>query len=221
MHFHHQWSFLAPQTLSNPRQTVTSSIDKSRHGKNAWVSIDLAIIGHLTFTVRRSLAQTWHLWIDCSADGNIRLTRRNVNKMQPALARSDATRYTKLPSSDRMVNQPTPQTRSSCSQGSRFLRLKIHSTEWSFPNEVLANENLLFSPILVLPWLYWAESIETPHPSIRDVTIHRCITIFCATIHVSYRQHNIASREPSRRPLISLEWRQRTSLVNVFNIRCH
>ena len=111
-----------PLKLSNPLQTVTSSIDKSRHGRNAWVSIDLAIISHLTFTVRRSLAQTWHLWIDCSADGNIRLTRRNVNKTQPALASS------KLPSSDRMVNQLTPQTRSSCSQGSRFLRLKIHST---------------------------------------------------------------------------------------------
>ena len=85
-----------PLKLSNPFQTVTSSIDKSRHGKNAWVSIDLAIIGHLTFTVRRSLAQTWHLWIDCSADGNIRLTRRNVNKTQPALASSDATRYTNV-----------------------------------------------------------------------------------------------------------------------------
>ena len=89
--------------------------------------------------VLRSLPQTWHLWIDCSADGNIRLTRRNVNRTQPALASSDATRYTKLPSSDRMGNQPTLQTRSSCSQGSRFLRLNI---QWSFPNEVLANENL-------------------------------------------------------------------------------
>ena len=93
-----------PLKLSNPLQTVTSSIDKSRHGKNASVSIELAIIGHLTFTVRRSLAQTWHFWIDCSADGNIRLTQRNVNNTQPALASSDATRYIKLPSSDRMVN---------------------------------------------------------------------------------------------------------------------
>ena len=43
-----------PLKLSNPVQTVTISINKSHHGKNAWVSIDLAIIGHLTFTVRRS-----------------------------------------------------------------------------------------------------------------------------------------------------------------------
>ena len=171
MYFRHQWSFLTPQTLSNLSKVL---LTKVAHGKNAWVSIDLAIIGHLTFTVRRSLAHTWHLWIDCSADGNIRMTRRNVNKTQPALASSDATRYIKLPSSDRMVNQPTPQTRSNCSQGSRFLRLKIHSTltEWSFPNEVLANENLLFSPILVLPWLYWAESIETPCPNI-ELWSHR------------------------------------------------
>ena len=37
MYFHHQWPFLAPkpsQTV-NPLQTVTSSIDKSHHGKNA------------------------------------------------------------------------------------------------------------------------------------------------------------------------------------------
>ena len=153
-----------PLKLSNPLQTVTSSIDKSRHGKNAWVSIDLAIIGHLTFTVRRSLAQTWHLWIDCSADSNIRLTRRNVNKTQPALASSDATCYTKLPSSDRMVNQPTPQTCSSCRLAISPTKNPLNS-ECSFPNEVLANENLLLSPILVLPWLYWAESIKTPRPT--------------------------------------------------------
>ena len=122
-----------PLKLSNPLQTV-----KSRHGKNAWVSIDLAsIIGHLTFTVRRSLAQTWHLWIDCSADGNIRLTRRNVNKTQPALAIALTQPAILMPSSDRMVNQPTPQTRSSCSPGWWFLRLKINSTrvefsKWSF-----------------------------------------------------------------------------------------
>ena len=123
IYFCHQWPLPSPQTLSN--------CHKFYWQKSPWqecVSVNRSSIGHLTFTVRPSLAQTWHLWIDCSADGNIRLTRCNVNKMQPALASSDATRYTKLPSSDRMVNQPTPQTRSSCSQGSRFLWLKIHST---------------------------------------------------------------------------------------------
>ena len=161
-----------PLKLPNPLQTVTSSIDNlSRHGKNAWVSIGLAIIGHLTFTVRRSLAQTWHLWIDCSADGNIRLTKRNANKMQPALASSDATRYIKLPSSDSMVNQPTPQTRASCSQGSRFLRLKIHSTLSGVFQMKFQQMRICYSPPF---WCYhdFIESIEALRPSI-ELWSHR------------------------------------------------
>ena len=81
--------------------------------------------------------------------------------------------------SDRMVNQPTPQTCSSCSQGSRFLWLKIHSTRSGVFQMKFYQMRICYSPPF---WCYYRRAtwLALWHPEDSDdFVLMWAIVVYC------------------------------------------